>query len=150
MKKFLTVFLVALALFSFVGCDTSPKVPSEAEMTEIITGYSLAGYVMYQIADKNQYTETEDGYTRTLISDVSVNPAENISFTLKKGSMFTGDDERETCELEYTLNKENHSLILVITGDSENYIFEKCEYDGTSYDIETFLKNNPDWMESIT
>lgn len=48
MKKFLTVFLVALALFSFVGCDPAPKVPTEDEVQDMMGGLMA---IMYAIGE---------------------------------------------------------------------------------------------------
>lgn len=126
MKKLLTVFLVVLALFSFVGCDDStpspedqlPSIPDKIEIPEAsetmpeelrtlydefnasavsYTSMSGAGY------DKNgnliySYTETESGAIYKLGSKIKVDGLKILkaNSTIK----FTGSEENANVEVD--------------------------------------------------
>ena len=107
MKKILSFFLVALVFFTFMGCDSSSKVPSEAQAAEIGNVFAAFSYVVNN-SDQGVSTSS-DGNTRTLTEDIK-----SDEFTFKAGSYmtYTPDGYGATLDVKYVKGG-NHSLYMV-------------------------------------
>lgn len=137
MKKFLTVFLVALALFSFVGCDPAPKVPTEDELGDITKAFSacFGAFMM----DSSNLEISDENMSATLKNDVEIKYSDSEVYIIKAGGKMTQPEMKvggkAILDCDYTLNGKNHSLYYSATIIK----FESSETGGYDMTVNEFV-----------
>lgn len=140
MKKFLTVFLVALALFSFVGCDPASKVPTEDEVKDMMGGLMA---IMYVIGEPSS--------DKPIVLDKDVALTLGKEYIIKKGTSVTFSDDSEnknqklSIDANYSCDGKDHTLVVVASSTGTKANYEKWVYDGVSYDMNAYASSNPDF-----
>lgn len=133
MKKNLSFFLVALVVFTFMGCDSSSKVPTEDQAAEIGNVFAAFTYVVN--SSEQGVSSSSDGNTRTLTEDI-----DSDEFTFKAGSYMSYTTNGVTLDVKYVKGG-NHSLYMVGSYSEAGYNFSECVWDDVSYDINSFFNS---------
>lgn len=133
MKKILSFFLVALVIFTFMGCDSSSKVPTEDQAAEIGNVFAAFTYVVNN--SEQGVSTSSDGNTRTLTEDIK-----SDEFTFKAGSYMSYTTNGVTLDVKYVKNG-NHSLYMVGSYSATGYNFSEYVWDDVSYDINSFFNS---------